>query len=175
MSSHFLKVCIVGLILVFLNKASQADTYEEKVRALTDFMALPDVVYLNNVDSEGWPQSRAMINFRSDTFSQNLPFSDTDFSTFFVTSKASRKVIQFMKDNKAGVFYYLPRINTRSLYVLGTIEVIEDKTMMNKYINKDALKLYSSQRDFDGVVLLKFNPEKVISYYRGKIDAFTVK
>ncbi len=163
---------IFTLCIGFFQIANAEESYEEKVKKLIDFMKVPEVIYLSNIGEDGWPYSRAMVNLKNNLLSSVVISDANNLTSYFITNADSRKVQQFKKNNKAGVYFYTPRINTRAVYLMGDIEVIEKDTEKFKYISSKKLHLFPVKKEF---VVLKFNPAKIISYYRGTIDEFEIK
>lgn len=97
-------------------------------RAL-DLMKASKAAYLTTIDSNGYPETRAMLNLRNpdkypglaDFFSQRKG----DFTTYFTTNTSSRKVQRLRENPRACVYYSKPDA-WRGLMLAGDVEVVED-------------------------------------------------
>ncbi len=172
------KILIFAILSFIINpflevKADEA--YKDKIKPLVDFMSLPDIVALSTVSGDGWPNSRIMVNLRNHEYVSNYPFDTDNFETIFISLENSEKIKEIEQNNKVNILYYAPLIKTRSLLIYGTIEIIRDDELKKKYINNRLLDALPRAVDFESLVILKFNPSKVKSYYRGALDVFDVK
>ncbi len=169
----FIFICFITSTFL-IQKSEAIETYEVTAKKLIKFMQTPEVVYLSSIGKDGWPWVRAMLNLRNPNYLPTLQFSDSDFGAIFITDKNALKVTQFVADNKAGVYYYNPNINTRALYIKGYIEIISDEKEKMKYLPKPHSQFYPPEAQAKDYLLLKFNPVEGISYYRGDIKNFNI-
>ena len=109
-----------------------------------ELMGTADAAYLSTVDTEGYPQTRAMVNLRN---RQQFPGltgvvaeDEDDLAVYMTTDTASGKFQQIKANPKASVYFCDPK-EFRGLLLIGQIEVVTDKAIKHK-LWQDAWKVH---------------------------------
>ncbi|MFW9845088.1 MAG: pyridoxamine 5'-phosphate oxidase family protein, partial [Candidatus Thorarchaeota archaeon] len=87
--------------------------------------------YLTTIDSEGYPQTRAMFNLRNKKwFPKLIPFFEKrdEFTIIFSTNTSSTK-INDIKTNSAISVYYCDPESWKGVMFGGDIEIVDDLTV----------------------------------------------
>ncbi|MDD2620785.1 MAG: pyridoxamine 5'-phosphate oxidase family protein [Syntrophomonadaceae bacterium] len=94
-----------------------------------DLMEVAEAAYLTTMNSEGFPETRAMFNLRrKEQFPQlSALFQENrdNFLIYFTTNTSSRKIEQLRGNPNASVYYCWPG-EWRGLNLVGNIEIVED-------------------------------------------------
>ncbi|MFW9918108.1 MAG: pyridoxamine 5'-phosphate oxidase family protein [Candidatus Thorarchaeota archaeon] len=84
---------------------------------------------VTSVDSEGYPQTRAMFNLRNkEQWPRLVPLfhaHDEDFMLLFTTNTSSSKVRDLKENPKVSIYYTIPS-EARGLMLGGDIEIVHD-------------------------------------------------
>ena len=92
-------------------------------------METADVTYLSTVDSNGFPQTRAMVNLRNkEQFSDLADVfkgHEEDFMIYMTTDNASKKFKQIGENSKVSV-YFCNSKQIQGLLLIGEVEVVAD-------------------------------------------------
>ncbi len=95
-------------------------------------METADVTYLSTVDSNGFPQTRAMVNLRNkEQFSDLVDVfkgHEEDFMIYMTTDNASKKFKQIGENSKVSV-YFCNSKQIQGLLLTGEVEVVADNTI----------------------------------------------
>lgn len=96
-------------------------------------METADAAYLTTVDSDGFPQTRAMLNLRNKQQYPDLAKlferHQEDFFGYFTTNTSSLKMEQLKKNLKVSVYYCLPK-DWHGLLLSGEMEIVKDPEIL---------------------------------------------
>jgi general stress protein 26 len=89
-------------------------------------------VILTTIDSDGFPQTRAMFNLRNkEKFPKLTAFfseQNDDFFTIFSTNTSSTKIENVRSNPKASLYYCLPD-ESRGVMLGGILEIVTDEAL----------------------------------------------
>lgn len=74
------------------------------------------VCYISSVDSEGYPNTKAMLK----------PRKRTSLKEFYLTTNTSSKKVESFRKNPKACLYFCDRRFYRGVMLKGTVEVLED-------------------------------------------------
>jgi len=142
------------------------DTTIGRERAL-NLMAEVPAAMLTTIDSEGWPNTRAMLNLRNVTTYPNLvqvfDSHQLDCRGYFTTNTSSEKVGQIAQNAKASVYYCSPS-EWRGLMLGGTISVVSDMDLKERIWQKDWTMYYPGGVQDPDYSILCLTP-RIAKYY----------
>lgn len=126
-----------------------------------DFVKKQKTAFISSIDENGYPVTRAMISPRV------IEGNDIYFST----NTSSKKVKQYLANNKACVYFYKRGIfKCQGVTIKGTMEVCTDQPTKDK-IWRFGDKLFYKQGVTDpDYCVLKFTAEEVEYYCNFKIE-----
>jgi general stress protein 26 len=100
------------ITLSFIQKENAMTPQEIKTLCL-NLMRASDAVYVTTIDSQGYPDTRAMLNLRNPAQYPNLePFFEQyqeDLSIFFSTNTSSQKLKEIAQNPKASAYFCTPK------------------------------------------------------------------
>lgn len=108
-----------------------------------ELMETTEVSYLGTVDTDGFPQVRAMANLRCKKEYPELAklFEERrDFVVYFATGASSAKMKHIAANEKGCVYFYRPG-EMQGLMLAGNIEVVED-VELKKQLWQDKWEMY---------------------------------
>jgi general stress protein 26 len=92
-------------------------------------METAEVAYLSTIDSDGFPQIRAMVNLRNKEQFSDLTTvfkgHEEDFLIYMTTDTASAKFKQIKANPKVSVYFCDPK-QIRGLMLIGEVEIVTD-------------------------------------------------
>lgn len=107
-------------------------------------METADTAYFSTIDSEGFPQTGAMVNFRNkEQFSDLTSIferHEEDFLIYMTTDTASDQFKQIKANPKVSVYFCNPQ-QIQGLILIGEIEVVTDMNI-KKQLWQDDWKIY---------------------------------
>ena len=141
-----------------------------------ELMAAAEVVYLATVDSNGFPQVRAMLNLRNgdnypglvDVFDNH----DGDFMLYLTTNTSSAKMDQIRASSKATVYFCNPG-KFHGLMLAGEIEIITEQKIKNKLWQDGWERYYPSGVDDPDYTILSFQPAFAKGWYKSNTFGLT--
>lgn len=124
-------------------------------------METTDVAYLSTIDSNGFPQIRAMVNLRNKKQFPNLACEfiehQDDFLIYMTTDTASVKFKQIIANPKVSV-YFCDSKQIRGLMLVGELEVVTDKDIKKRFWQDDWKIHYPSGVDGPEYNILRLSP-----------------
>lgn len=144
---------------------------ENEARSLClQLLEVAEMAYLTTVDEHGFPQTRAMENFRNKRRYPNLvDFFKThgsDFLVLFGTHASSNKVGQIKKNPNASAYYCKPD-EYRGLRLGGPMEIVTDYDLKKRFWKKGWETYYPAGIDDPEYTVLSLQPQKA-KYYQGR-------
>jgi general stress protein 26 len=131
-------------------------------------MQQAEAVYLSTVDSDGYPQTRAMVNLRNKQQYQDLEdifaADEDDFLIYMTTDTASGKFKQIQANPKASVYFCDPK-EIKGLLLVGEIEVVTDKDIKRKLWRDDWKIYYPSGPDGPEYTILALRPKQATCWF----------
>jgi general stress protein 26 len=141
----------------------------EKSLLLNKFKSLSaaaEFAFLSTVNENGFPETRAMLNLRNaQSFPKLKEYFDNNFISYFTSNTASQKLNHIVDANKASVYYVNPG-TFEGLLFKGTIEIIKDKILKEKFWHENWAMYYKGGVSDPDYSLLKFTPAEY-KYYNG--------
>ena len=99
------------------------------VKLILNLMSESKACCLTTIDTDGFPETRAMLNLRNrEMYPLLVPFFEkhhSDFLVYFTTNTSSGKMSQIRKNPNVCVYYSIPD-EWRGLMLGGKIEVVDD-------------------------------------------------
>ena len=141
-----------------------------------ELIATTEVVYLATIDSNGFPQVRAMLNLRN---RDNYPSlvnvfdnHDEDFLLYLTTNISSAKMKQIEESPKVTVYFCNPD-QFHGLMLAGEIEVITKQEIKNKLWQDGWEMYYPSGVDDPDYTILQLRPAFAKGWYKSDIFSLT--
>jgi general stress protein 26 len=146
-------------------------------------MEAASVVYLTNIDKDGFPSTRAMLNLKNPNEYPGLvavhEAEENPLTVFMSTNTSSQKFAEIEQNGKANLYYCDPQ-KFYAVLLQGTVEIITDNELRQRAWQKDWGELYYPKGDSD-YTLLRFVPAtlKIWNSYEEpniyKSDAFSLR
>lgn len=89
----------------------------DAVKTIGNLVDKSNTSILSSIDDEGFPNTKAMLKFRE---REGIKYF------YFTTNTSSMRVGQYMKRDKACIYFYDPRF-FRGVMLRGTMEVLQDQ------------------------------------------------
>jgi general stress protein 26 len=128
-------------------------------------MKSASIVYLTNIDGNGLPSTRAMLNLKNPNEYPGLvaihEAEDNPLTVFMTTNTSSRKFAEIQKNGKACLYYCEPQ-EFRGVLLQGTVEIVTDNDLRQKAWQK-GWEIYYPAGDSD-YTLLRFIPACLKTY-----------
>ena len=140
-----------------------ASLEEKEIRALClDLLDNGWPAYLTTIDSDGYPQTRAMFNLRNKSRFPNLIpiFEDHhgDYMMLFGTNTSSPKIDDLM-NNPAVSVYFCDPTTSRGVMFGGDIEIVDDMTIKKGLWQEGWERYYLGGVDSPDYTVLRFFPK----------------
>lgn len=137
---------------------------EEILRTATAIIERSETVIITSVDSDGYPNVKAMLK----------PREKEGLKTFyFTTNSSSMRVKQYLKNPKAAIYFFDP-LQFQWIMLKGTMEVKQDQKTKDR-IWRDGDAMYYSKWIMDpDYSVLKFTAEKCRMYNQFRSYDFEV-
>lgn len=134
-----------------------------------ELMKVSEAVYLTTIGSDGFPETKAMLNLRNvknypglkDMFQKQ----GEDFLTYFTTNRSSPKIERIKKNHKACVYYCKPE-EWRGMNISGTIEVIDDTKIKGEMWQDNWNMYYPMGVEDPDYTLLRLKPRSIKGYHQ---------
>lgn len=127
-----------------LREGENAMEEKEAKQMSLELMEATEVVYLSTIDTDGFPQTRAMANLR---YKEEYPKlakvfegHEEDFLLYFATGASSAKM-KHIEANQKGCVYFYRHGEMRGLMLAGNMEVVADAEL-KKQIWQDKWATY---------------------------------
>jgi general stress protein 26 len=123
------------------------------------------VVYLTNVDKNGFPSTRAMLNLKNPSEYPGLvaihEAEENPLTVFLTTNTSSSKFSEIQQNGKACLYYCEPQ-KFHGVLLQGVVEIITDNALRQKAWQK-GWEIYYPTGDSD-YTLLRFIPTNLKTY-----------
>lgn len=137
----------------------------DPIQTVGNLIDKQSVAFINSVDEDGFPNSKAMLPPRKREGIKTL---------YFTTNTSSMRVQQYRKNSKASVYFCDKRF-FRGVMLKGTMEVLEDsETKEMIWRDGDTLYYQLGVTDPDYCVL-KFTVQSGRFYSNFKSENFTIE
>lgn len=132
-------------------------------------MEVSEAAYITMIDSDGFPETRAMLNLRNakkypglkDIFQQH----NSDFLTYFTTNMSSPKIERVKKNPKVCAYYCKPD-EWRGLMVAGIMEIVDDKDIKYELWQDNWTMYYPGGVEDPDYVILRLQPTFLKGYHQ---------
>lgn len=129
-------------------------------KAMENVIDQAPVAIISSVDSDGFPNTKAMLPPRKRNGLKEF---------YFTTNTSSMRVRQYRDNNKACIYFYNKRYY-QGIMIVGYMEVLEDQKSKDM-IWKDGDELYYPKGVTDpDYCVLKFTGHKIRTYHNFKKD-----
>ncbi|MDR1052986.1 MAG: pyridoxamine 5'-phosphate oxidase family protein [Planctomycetaceae bacterium] len=136
-----------------------------KQAACLRIMENASIVYLTNVDENGFPSTRAMLNLKNPKEYSGLvgihEAEENPLTVFLTTNTSSHKFAEIQQNGKACLYYCEPD-KFYGVLLQGMVEIITDNELRQKAWQK-SWEMYYPAGDSD-YTLLRFIPAKLKTY-----------
>jgi len=126
-----------------------------------NLMQNAEVVYLATIDSDGFPQVRAMVNLRNISLNPSAAkvFENhrDDFMMYFATHKSSDKM-KHIKTNPRASVYFCDSKERQGLLLVGKIEIDSDSKLKKALWQERWIKHYPAGLEDPEYIVLRFVP-----------------
>lgn len=128
-----------------------------------EFINKQNAALVASVDEDGFPNVKAMF----------VPRKIEGNSFYFTTNTSSMRTQQYLKNNKASIYFYNKgRFKYKGIMLVGTMEVLQDETVKRE-IWRDGDTMYYKQGVTDpDYCVLKFTAAKGRRYCSLKSESF---
>lgn len=128
-----------------------------------EFINKQNAALVASVDEDGFPNVKAMF----------VPRKIEGNSFYFTTNTSSMRTQQYLKNNKASIYFYNKgRFKYEGIMLVGTMEVLQDETVKRE-IWRDGDTMYYKQGVTDpDYCVLKFTAAKGRRYCSLKSESF---
>lgn len=116
-----------------------------------------DIAFLSTLNLDNIPEGRALDN----TFNKND--LNAKFELYFKTHTTSPKIAQIKKNNKVSVYYFVVD-GMQNMTLFGTLEIVNDKAIKNKFWKDEFSMYYPNGKDDELYGIIKFIPN-AYKYY----------
>lgn len=132
-------------------------------------MGVSEAAYLTMIDSNGFPQTRAMLNLRNtkkypeliDIFQQHK----SDFLVYFTTNMSSPKIERIKKNPKVCVYYCKPE-EWLGLMIAGTMKIVDDRDIKNELWQNNWTMYYPGGVEDPDYIILQLQPKFIKGYHQ---------
>lgn len=135
------------------------------------------VAYLTSIDGDGYPQTRAMFNFRNKEKWPRLTSlfakHDDDFMIIFSTNTTSTKIQQMKKNPRVSVYYCLPE-EWRGMMLSGAMEIVPDLDLKRSLWHDGWEKYYPSGYDDPDHTVLRLYPAVARGWKQSRTFQFKI-
>lgn len=152
---------------------------KELKAACIDLMNSTDVAYLTTIDTDGYPNTRAMVNLRDRNHYPEKAHlyaeHDEDLLVYFSTNTSSRKRLQLEANAKASVYFRCPG-EFFGFALIGDVEVVDDMETRKAVWAEDFAQYYrtTGAPDDPDFTLLRILPIEVRGWNRGEHFCFEI-
>ncbi|UCG63279.1 MAG: pyridoxamine 5'-phosphate oxidase family protein [Candidatus Zixiibacteriota bacterium] len=137
---------------------------EQEVRnACLDLIERSQIVIVGTVNTDGFPEIRAMLNMEHDGLRE----------FWFSTNTSSRKIAQ-LKANPKGCVYYVDSEAFRGVTLTGTFEILQDKESRQRLWREGFEQYYPLGVDDPDYSVLHFTATQAEHYHGLKTVRFDV-
>lgn len=114
-----------------------------KTETIGNLIDKQSTAFLSSVDSEGFPNTKAML----------APRKREGIRTFYFTTNLSSLRVQQFKENPKGCIYFCDKRFFRGVMLIGEVEILEDKNIKEEIWKDGDTKYYKGVDDPDYCVL----------------------
>lgn len=114
-----------------------------KTETIGNLIDKQSTAFLSSVDSEGFPNTKAML----------APRKREGIRTFYFTTNLSSLRIRQFKENPKGCIYFCDKRFFRGVMLIGEVEILEDKNIKEEIWKDGDTKYYKGMDDPDYCVL----------------------
>lgn len=151
---------------------------EEIKQMCLQLMETSKAAYLTTIDSEGYPNTRAMLNLRNkEIWPKLVPlFSEhqKDYMTIFTTNTSSSKIPQLRANTKASVYYCEPD-SWKGFMINGDIEIVADSELKRNLWHDGWENYYPKGYDDPDHTVLRIFPRLGKGWTGSKSFAFSIE
>ncbi len=130
---------------------------------ILEFIQKQKVAFIASIDSEGFPNMKAMLTARK--------IEDNCF--YFTTNTTSLRVSQYRKNEKASIYFFSRgRFRYEGVMLIGTMEVLEDAETKREIWRTGDTMFYKKGVTDPDYCVLKFTATKGRYYCDLKTESF---
>jgi general stress protein 26 len=134
-----------------------------------ELMNKANLVYLSTVTSEGYPETRGLLNLKNQNqfprITDLLKADESNLVTYLTTNTSSNKMTDMTENSKICLYYCE---GNHGLMLKGDVEIVTDKSLKSALYH-DAWKVFFPLGTEDpDYTILKLKPTLAKGYYNGK-------
>lgn len=153
------------------------DTNEAR-RLSVDLLEIGEAAYVTTIDSDGFPQTRAMFNLRRKEQFPGLAalFKDhqNDFLVYFTTNTSSPKIEHIRRNPKVSI-YYCKASEFRGLMLSGEMAIVTNRAEKEKVWQKGWEMYYPGGVNDPDHTVLRLRPATAKYYHQVNAFYFDLK
>jgi len=141
---------------------------EEALPLINNLLLTADAAYLTTIDSEGFPQTRAMLNLKNkNTYPELTGFFNRidNFTIYFTTNTSSQKV-EHIKNNPRISVYYCKPDEWRGVMLNGEISLVNDQKIKEAVWQENWNMYYPKGVTDPDYAVLKLKPRLIKLYHQ---------
>lgn len=135
-----------------------------KTETIGNLIDKQSTAFLSSVDSEGFPNTKAML----------APRKREGIRTFYFTTNLSSLRVQQFKENPKGCIYFCDKRFFRGVMLIGEVEILDDKNIKEEIWKDGDTKYYKGVDDPDYCVL-RFTAYRGRYYNNFSSEDFDIK
>lgn len=133
---------------------------------IIEFIRKQKVAFIASVDEDGFPNMKAMF----------VPRKIDGNCFYFSTNTSSMRTQQFMKNPKAGIYFYNKgRFKYEGIMLIGTMEVLQDDGIKREIWRTGDIMYYRQGVTDPDYCVLKFTASKGRHYCDLKTESFNIE
>lgn len=146
---------------------------QEIIDLTKEILVHPTVGYLATISEEGFPEIRAVENFRCPEIYNAFPanflteLDEDPLTIYFSTNTSSEKMKQLKKNNNVAVYFCIPK-EFKGVMFQGKMEVIKDMDFKKKFWFDECLQFYPLGPEDPDFTILKMKPKRLKAWFKGK-------
>lgn len=149
---------------------------EEAIQRILHVMQIAEAAYFTTIDTNGFPQTRAMLNLRNPQQFPDLRtvFEEhtTDFLIYFTTNTSSSKIVQIQHNPNVSVYYCQPN-EWKGVMFGGTVEIMEDMAIKHTLWQENWDRYYPKGLSDPDYAILRLQP--TIAKLYDRLTFFTLE
>jgi general stress protein 26 len=151
-------------------------TIKEQKDYCLNIMKNTKACYLSTINSEGFPETRAMLNLRNTDIYPELKWigedCENEFIIYLTTNTSSVKTKQIRNNSKTALYFCLPE-SFQGVMVNGIMELVIDREIKNKLWQTGWDMYYRGGIDDPDYAILRLKPVNMKAY--AKMSTFTIE
>jgi general stress protein 26 len=133
-------------------------------------MKVAEVAYLSTITSDGFPETRVLLNLKNEKQFPDLVSllrdDESDLKAYFTTNTSSYKMKNITENPKVCV-YYCKEDERKGLMLSGIIEIITDMELKKAFWHNNWIMFFPEGATDPDYTLLRLKPTVAKGYHQG--------